>query len=352
MQGVPATAPEVKVAAVWPYAAQGTLFWEGVQLAQAEINEGGGVNGRRIRIVKMDDHSSVTEGMAVAQELAADPALLAVIGHRNSFVALPAAEVYDRAGLVYIAPSATAPELTQRGYRRTFRTIPSDSSVGRQMADFVAAAGHERVAIAYNEDPYGRALAAAFEDAAEEQGVRVIDRTMTFGDVQQTRRTVAKWRAFGYDAVFVAAPLRQVTEIVTLIRRAGATEPIYGGDAFDSEELLTVAGAFSEGVVLGTVFDPGDTDAEVRRFVQAFVDRYGLEPDTWAAQGYDALQLLAYALRHADSVSPDAVAAALRRTARWRGVTGWHTFDETGEIVDKPVVYKTVRNGQFALLGR
>lgn len=352
VQGVQATAPEVKVAAVWPYATRGTLFWEGVQLALEEINARGGAGGRMLRVVKVDDQSSVTEGMAVAQSLAADPSLLAVIGHRNSFVALPAAEVYDRAGLVYIAPSATAPELTQKGYQRTFRTIPSDASIGKQMADYVAAAGYERVAIAYTDDAYGRGLAAAFEDAAEAQGVRIIDRLAHFGDVPDARRTVAKWLAFNYDAIFVAATSPQLAEIVSLIRRAGATEPIFGGDAFDSEQLLTVAGSFSDGVVFGSVFDVDNVDLEVRRFVQTFEARYGFEPDTWAAQGYDALHLLAHAIEQADTVSPDAVAAILRQTSRWRGVTGLHTFDETGEIIDKPIVHKTVRDGKFVLLTR
>lgn len=341
---------EVKVAAVWPYTSHRTFFWEGVQLALEEVNARGGAAGRRLRVVKVDDQSSVTEGMAVAQTLAEDNELLAVIGHRNSFVALPAAEVYDRAGLIYIAPSATSPALTQRGYERTFRTIPSDTSIGRQMAAYVATAGHQRVAIAYTDDAYGRGLADAFEDAAEARGVRIVDRVAHFGDVTDVRRTLAKWAAFEYDSIFVAATSPQLAEIVSLVRRAGSTVPIFGGDAFDSVQFLQVAGSYSEGVVFASVFDADHTDVEIRRFVEAFTARFGFGPDTWAAQGYDALHVLADAVEQAGTVSPEAVAAALRATTRWRGVTGWHTFDESGEVIDKPIVYKTVRDGEFALL--
>lgn len=352
VQGVLSVAPEVKVAAVWPYAARGTLFWEGMQLALDEINARGGARGRTIRVIKLDDQSSVTEGMAVAQSLALDPTLLAVIGHRSSFVALPAAEVYDRAGLIYIAPSSTAPELTQRGYERTFRTIPSDHSIGRQMAQFVAAEGYERIAIAYTEDAYGRGLAAAFEDAAEQLGVRVVDRIMHFGDVQNVRQRVATWRAFDYDAIFVAATSSRVTDVVSLIRRAGADKPIFGGDAFDGEHLLALPPHLSEGIVFASVFDAGKVDGDVQRFARDFKDKFGVEPDTWAAQGYDALHLLAHAVEEAEALSPDAVAAVLRGVSGWRGVTGLHTFDQTGEIVDKPIVHKTVVNGRFVMLRR
>lgn len=344
------SAGEIKIAAVWPYSSRRTYFWEGIQLALEEINGRGGVLGRRLRVIQADDQSSVTEGMAVAQTLAEDPTLLAVIGHRNSFIALPASEVYDRAGLIYIAPSATSPTLTQRGYTRLFRTIPSDTSIGQQMAVFVSQAGHRRVAIAYTDDAYGRGLAAAFEDAAEARGVRIIDRVAHFGDLSDVRRTLAKWQAFGYDALFVAATSPQLADIVRLVREGGSDVPLYGGDSFDSVQLLEVAGRFAEGVVFASVFDVEDRNPEVRRFVETFTARFGFNPDTWAAQGYDAIYLLVDAITRAGTVSREAVAAALRDTYRWRGVTGPHTFDATGEIVDKPVVIKTVRNGQFSLL--
>jgi len=342
--------PEIKVAAVWPYSSRPTYFWEGIQLAQEEINALGGVLGRRVRVIRADDLSSVTEGMAVAQSLAEDRTLLAVIGHRSSFVALPASEVYARAGLIYIAPSATTPALTQRGYSRVFRTIPNDAAIGRQMAQYVAETGHLRVAIAYTDEAYGRGLAAAFEDEAEERGVRVVDRVAHFGDLADIRRTLAKWQAFRYDAIFVAAASPHMAEIVRLLRLAGATVPIYGGDSFDSQQLLDIAGPHAEGVVFASVFDVENNDPETQRFVSAFRARYGYTPDTWAAQAYDALRLLADAIDRAGTVDREAVSAALRDTTRWRGVTGWHTFDASGEVIDKPIVFKTVRNGRFALL--
>lgn len=347
-----ATVDHVKIAAVWPFEAGGTFFWEGVQMAVEEINARGGVLGRPMRIVKFDDQASVTEGMAVAQLMASDPELFAVVGHRNSFVAIPAAEVYARAGLLYIAPSATSPELTRRGYELTFRTIPSDVSIARQMAQYAASQGHRRLAIAYTDDAYGRGLANAFEDAAEALGIRIVDRLIHFGDVQETRQTVAKWRALNYDGIFVSGAVPRTAEMISLIRQAGAEVPILGGDGLDAEQLLTVAGEHAEGVVFGTVFDPLDPDAAVQKFARDFEARFGVPPDTWAAQGYDAIHLIADAIDQAQSINREAVAEVLRQTTQWIGVTGVHGFDQTGEIVGKPIVRKTVKDGRFVFLGK
>lgn len=343
---------EIVVAAVWPYAAGGTLYWEGIQMALEEINSRGGAAGRPIRVAKFDDHASVTEGMAIAQIIVGDPDIFAVIGHRNSFVAIPAADVYDRAGIVYIAPSATNPTLTRNGYKLTFRTIPSDIAIGQQMAEHIASQGHRRIAIAYSDDAYGRGLASAFEDAAHELGLLVVDRLSHFGDLQSTRSTVKKWRALDYDSIFVADVLPRAAEVIRLLRQAGAQPPIYGGDGLDGKQLWAIAGETAEGVVFGSVFDASDPDPEVQRFVQAFEQKHGQPPDAWAAQGYDALRLFAYAVESADEVTPTSIVEALRHIPSWRGVTGPHSFDESGEVIGKPVVRKVMQSGEFVFLGK
>lgn len=356
VQGPPPADNQIKVAVVWPFAAGGTLYWEGIQLALDEINGRGGITGYGLRLLKYDDQASVTEGMAVAQRLAADPTILAVIGHRNSFVAIPAADVYDRSGLIYIAPSPTNPTLTRRGYQRTFRTIPSDVAIGQQMTEHMAGQGHRRIALIYTDDAYGRGLADAFEDAAAALGVQVVDRLSHFGDLQETKGIVKRWRAMAYDAMFVSAVLPEAAEIISLIRQAGASMPIYGGDGLEGDQLWAIAGNDAEEVVFGSVFDPNDPDPRVQRFVKTFLDQYGRPPDAWAAQGYDALRLLARAIATAktSTLMPTraAVAEALHSTSGWYGVTGVHAFDETGELIGKPVVKKVLRAGQFLFLDK
>ena len=167
----------ITVAAVWPWGSRTMLlFGEGLQLAVDEINAAGGLLGRPVTVLREDDHESVDRGRIVAHRLAQNRDVVAVIGHMQSYVSLPAAAIYDLSGLVHVAPVATDPRLTQQGYRRLFRMTVTDRETGAQMADYAAARRYGRVAIYYIRNAYGRSLANAFEERAIERGIAIVDR--------------------------------------------------------------------------------------------------------------------------------------------------------------------------------
>ena len=85
-------------------------------------------------------------------------------------------------------------------------------------------------------------------------------------------------------------------------------------------------------------------------FNKAFAARYGSIPDAYAAQAYDAIKLLGYAIQKAGTTVPEKVAQALYATKGWNGVTGSHTFDENGDMVQKPMDFQVVHNGKFEFL--
>lgn len=84
--------------------------------------------------------------------------------------------------------------------------------------------------------------------------------------------------------------------------------------------------------------------------MSSFEARYGHLPDAWAAQGYDALCLLAYAMQEAESFDAHDLRQVLLAIEDWPGVTGSHTFDENGDVVDKPVVLQQAHAGAFVYL--
>ena len=134
---------DIVIGVAWPWAARREVrYGEGLDMAVAEINAAGGVGGRRIVLEREDDHESVDEGELVAQRLANDPNVVAVIGHLQSYVSVPASAIYDLSGILMIAPTATDPELTAHGYSRVFRATFTDAEVGRQMAEYAARQGY------------------------------------------------------------------------------------------------------------------------------------------------------------------------------------------------------------------
>jgi branched-chain amino acid transport system substrate-binding protein len=345
---------DILVATPWPWSAhQDTHYGDGLQLAADEINESGGVKGRHIRLVRYDDHESVDEGRAVAEQIAANPDVVAVIGHLQSYVTMPALAMYDVAGLVVIAPTATDPALTQQGYRQFFRATFSDPAVGARMADFAAARHYQRVAISYIRDTYGRDLANAFEERAAQRGVQVVARDSydPGADVtaQELAGTLREWKGLTPDAVFLAGEVPSAATIVSEARRAGFTQPILGGDAMSSPALIEVAGKAAEGVIVAAAFHPDEPRPAARQFTDAFTKRFGTPPDVGAALGYDALMVLADGMRHAGTTVPAEVARALHSTT-WEGATGPFSFDSAGNRVSTPIVTTVVRGGRFVWL--
>ena len=347
-EGVAARAQgDIEIGLAWPLTSNDGGLSQGVDLAVSEINAGGGINGRHLRILAKDDEGSVTQGEAVAQEFVQNKNIVAVIGDRNSFVSLPAAAIYNEAGVVMLTPGSTDPELTQKGYQFVFRGIPSDAAIARRLADYAKQQGYRRMAIYYSDDAYGRGLANAFEDSADQVGLTIVDRISYYDNIKQL---ALKWQALDCDGVLVADSLPDGGRFMLAARQAGIKVPFLGGNALDSPDLIKIAGQAAEDAVVGSFFNPQDSRPEVRKFEQAFRVKYGSEPSQWAAAGYDAVNLLAEAIAKAKSAEPARIAAQLHALRDWPGVLGLHSFDQTGEEQGRLVVLKQVQNGKFVYL--
>lgn len=345
----------VTIATVWPWESRSTLLYgQGLQMAVDEVNGGGGILGRPLAVLREDDHESVNQGRRVAQRLAQTDSVVAVIGHMQSYVTLPAAAIYDMFGKVHLAPTATDPRLTQHGYRRLFRMTVTDRETGARMADMATVRGYRRVAIYYVRSDYGRGLANAFEERALESGVVVADRQSYDPNGAVDERTLSRiltsWRDLNLDALFVAAEPRQAAAMIRAARASGLNLPVLGGDALGTTGFLSLGGSAVEGTIVAAVFHPDAGRETVRRFSVAFRQRYGVAPDTLAALAYDAVHLLAHAMTRAGSVEPDRVAEALRETVDWAGVIGPVSFADDGELVRPSTGAVVVRNGRFEWL--
>jgi len=346
---------EIVIAAVWPFSARGEVrFGEGLEMAVAEVNAAGGIGGRRLRVLREDDHESVDDGLMIAERLAENPQVTAVIGHLQSYVTVPAAATYDRAGLVLLSPASTDPELTARGYGRVFRAVATDLTTGADMAAFAEGRGYRRIAIYYVRNEYGHTLAQAFEREAARRGIGVVARASYDAEQDTQGRgfevTLGQWKHMRVDAVYVAGEVPLAGKLIARIRAAGITVPVLGTDAMSTPVLVETGGAATEGTVVPVPFHAGERRPEVRRFVAAFQGRYGVLPDAGSALGYDAVRLLADAMRRAGSSDPEKVAAALHATRGWGGVTGAFTYDENGDLVGRRMVKAVIRGGRFEYL--
>ena len=327
-----------------------TMLWRGIEMAVSEINAEGGIGGRKIKIVREDDESDVSKAQRIAQRLAEDTSVVAVLGHVESYVSNAVSVLYEHYGLLMITPLSTSPRLTQRGFDLVFRAIPDDEVFGTELADFCLREGLHKTIIYHIQNDYGVGLANAFEMRCEEIGLEVLDRRAydLFSGPSSFDGDLEYWKEnFAFDCIFIAGTVPQAAQFVKEARRLGIDATILGGDGLDMPELMTIAGEDAEGVFVGSTFHPDCPTQKAREFVRKFRERYGGEPSASAAQGYDCAGLFAHAVATAGSTVPSDMARALRTGDDWEGVTGTFDFDDCGDLKRDSICLKVVREGKL-----
>lgn len=338
---------EIVIGVAWPFETSNNLFNEGIDLAVQEINSGGGINGRELRLLKADDGSNVEKGMAIAQSFVENKEIQAVIGHNNSFVSIPASAIYNNAGLVMLSPTSTAPDLTKNEYEYIFRNIPSDEEIAQQLAIHIAELGYRRMVIYYSDDSYGNGLSNSFEDHARAQGIMIVDRFNDYTSLEDLRYLNKRWQALGIDGIFIAKNLPEGGQFIFDANQVGINVPFIAGNALDKPSLSKLGGKAAEGTIIGSVFNPHIDRPEVKSFTADFLEAYNEMPSAYAALGYDAVKMLAEAIENSDLNNPSTIAKELMNLGRWPGAIGIHEFNENGDDIGNLVVLKKLKDGKF-----
>ncbi|WP_028307981.1 ABC transporter substrate-binding protein [Desulfitibacter alkalitolerans] len=343
---------EIIIGVAWPFGTDTSLFHEGINLAVNEINDSGGINGKKLKLFKEDDGDNLVKGMAIAQSFAENKSIQAVIGHSNSYISIPASATYNNAGIVMLSPTSTAAELTQNGYKHVFRNIPNDHEIARQLAIYLAELGHGRMVIYYSDDSYGRGLANSFEDHAASQGIIIVDRFNYYNGLEDLKHLHNRWKAFGFDGIFLAKGLIGGARFIADAGQAGIKVQFAAGDALDSPLLSEIGGTSAEGTIVGSVFNPYQDRPETQKFVADFWEEYNVMPCAYAALGYDAVKMLAAAIGNSDLLDPSTVGKELRNLGKWPGAVGDHEFNEQGDNTGRLVVLKKLHAGNFEYIKR
>ena len=341
---------DILVGTAAPWSTLDGLLWGGMEMAVEEINGKGGVLGRRIRLLKKDDEGSVDQAIRIAQEFVENPEMAAVIGHYQSFVTIPASVMYQYYGILLLSTVPTDPRLTREGFSLVFRTVPDDNDFCAKLNAFCTGKGYSRFLLYHDSTEYGRTLADSFEIANEKVGIAMLDQ-QSYSDyttLRDFRQVLTLWKQnYSFDAIFVAGRLPKAGSFIKTARDMGIHQPILGGLALDDKKLLPMLGKNVADVYVPTTFDSDSSKKRVQTFVAAFKKRYGKDPHTLAAQGYDTVYALADAIKRAGSASPPAIAKALLSGNGFEGLTGTVSFDDQGDRVGAEIGIKEVKNGRF-----
>jgi branched-chain amino acid transport system substrate-binding protein len=319
----------------------------GVMMAADEINKAGGINGRQIEILSEDDEGRPEKAATVATKLIDQDKVIALLGEVASGNSLAAAPKAQAAKVPMISPSSTNPAVTQVG-DYIFRVCFIDPFQGEVMAKFAANTLHAKKA-AIMEDfnsPYSRGLTEFFESSFKKLGGQVITKqSYTQGD-RDYKGQLTSIRSANPDVIYVPGYYGEVGVIAKQAKQLGINLPLLGGDGWDAPQLFELGGEALNGDYISNHYSVEDPSPAIQKFVGDFNSRYKIKPDALAALGYDAMRVLADAIKRAGSTNGLKLRDAIAATKDFAGVTGVITINGERNAVKSAVVLK-IQDGKF-----
>lgn len=319
----------------------------GSALAADELNAAGGVLGKRIEFVVEDDRNEASEAASAVSKLITRDHVVALIGENASSRTLAAAPIAQSYGVPIISPSSTNVEVTKKG-DYVFRVCFIDSYQGGVLSSFAYRTLNARKAaiLVDARNDYSVGLAAAFRERFEKEGGRIVgEMKYTEGDSDFSAQLTAI-RDLQPDVLFVPGYYTDAGLVARQAKSLGLSATLLGADGWDSPKLAEIGGAAVEGAYFSNHYSVDDPSPVGRRFVDAYRKRYRADPDSIAALSYDAVRLLADAIRRAGSTEGKRVRDALAGTRDFEGVTGRITMDADRNPI-KPAVILQVSGGRF-----
>ena len=323
----------------------------GARLAAAQINRAGGLMGYKVTVVGLDDESDSDVAVELASQIEADlnqgQRVLGVIGHLNSGQTLAAMEVYQDLSLVVITPTASEVSLTQKGYRNFFRVNANDIAQAQVDAGFlVNTLGARRVAVIYNDDPYGQGLGQLMAQELQALGAEVVlslqvavEQSTFVSEVPQILN--AQPDAVFYGGYEVEAPYLRL-ELV----EAGLTAPFLATDGAFLAATIDEAGPAAEGMYV-SAFGPRPESAVDDAWIKAYQAVEYRNPDTYSINGYSALQVLAEGVKKAGSFDATQVAGAIRGLTEIETPMGALSFGAEGDLKEQTIYIFQVQQGDW-----
>lgn len=330
-------------------ATDGTQARDGALLAVDQINKKGGVLGKKINMIVMDDQAKAPDSMSAVQKMIQQDKVTALVSGSYSTPTKTVSPVVQQSKTPMVVSYAINPDITAGG-NYIFRCIYTGPTQGQAVAEYaVKDKNYKKFAVLYVNNDYGNSNGGAFADHVKKLGGEVVlDRNFVDG-TKDFKAILTAVKEKNPDAIYVGSYYNEASQICSQARQLGITVPILGDDGFDSPKLVELAGDAAEGVVFSSPFFRDEPRDMVQNFIKSYKEKFNKDPDMLSAQSYDCVLVLADAIKRANSTDKEAIRKALSETKDLETVTGKISFDEHNEAI-KPVILTEIKNGKFTFL--
>ncbi|NJL27656.1 MAG: ABC transporter substrate-binding protein [Thermoanaerobaculia bacterium] len=335
------TGDEVKIGVILPLTGEQSTYGEpirrGVEVAFAELVTNSAFP-YKLDLAILDSEGNPDKAREQLEELFGDGAL-AVIGGATSGEAKEMVGVADRYDRLLLSPSASNPELS--GISSNFyRVVPSDFRQASKMAVFATQTlGIKSIVIFAEAQPFATGIQEVFKHEFERYEGKVLDTLEVQPHAGDISGFVERIQTLKPDAVYLAAYEAGTEAMIHALKKVGFTGRILTTHAFAKPSAIVRTGKDAVDVVLTqSVFEVDSDYAHVKSFVAAYEAKYNEKPDIFAAHGYDAMMVLAAAMKNHPAISSE-VLKGIRELQNFQGVTGSIQFDDKGDVQQYPRVY-------------
>jgi ABC-type branched-subunit amino acid transport system substrate-binding protein len=331
--------PSVATGGMGHEMALGKLMLKGAQMAIDEANEAGGYLRRGIPFelkVVNDNGLWGSSGNEIANMAYKDPvwAVLGTVDSANSHIAI---RVALKAEFLIMNTGDTDPTYTETNIPWTARCIADDRQMGYLMADYLfRKMGYKRVALIRSSNRFGRFGIREVRDTARRLGRPVLIEMAYKVGAQDLTLQVERLKAVNPDAVVHWGDATDSATVLNTMRKMGMKQPYFTNDRTVSDEFVKLAGENAEGTISAYPWDPSRKDPNLEAFRERFKKKYGEEPETYAAHGYDGMNMLIWATQVGGLNRAKIRDLIAYRTKPWPGVTGdiplSSSLDDLGDV--------------------
>ncbi|MFZ6755682.1 ABC transporter substrate-binding protein [Undibacterium sp. Ji50W] len=346
-----------------PAAKYGVAIKNGFTLAADQINAKGGVNGNKIQLVVEDEQGKKEEAINAFKKLLFQEKVLMIFGPTLSNSAFAADPIANATKTVVFGTSNTADGITNMG-PFTFRNSVMEADVlPVTTRAAVKQFNIKKVAILYgNDDAFTKSGYDVFKNALAEQKIPATDtETYAKGDVD-FKAQLTKIKASNPDAIVCSCLAEEAANIILQTRSLGMKQPFIGGNGFNSPKLFEIAKDAADNTLMGSPWSAENQSAANKSFMADYKAKFGSDPDQFAAQAFDALQIVAEALKKVSlSGNLEKDRLALRDAlpaVKIEGATGKFAFrraapkdgKEAGYDAQQDAIVNIAKGGKFVLL--
>jgi len=346
-----------------PAAKYGVAIKNGFTLAADGLNAKGGINGNKIVLIPEDEQGKKEEAINVFKKLIFQDKALMIFGPTLSNSAFAADPIANASKTVVFGTSNTADGITNMG-PFTFRNSVMEADVLPVTTKAaVKQFNVKKVAVIYgNDDAFTKSGYDVFKNTLSEQKISVTDtETYAKGDVD-FKAQLTKIKASNPDAIVCSCLAEEAANIILQTRSLGMKQPFIGGNGFNSPKLFEIAKDAADNTLMGSPWSAENATPANKDFMAAYRAKFNAEPDQFAAQAFDAMHIVAEALKKVKltgSIEKDRI--ALRDalpSIKFDGATGKFAFrhaaskdgKEAGFDAQQEAIVNIAKGGKFVLL--